>query len=96
MRESPGSSRLSQVVDVQYQSFAADPITTVAAAYDQLGLPFTAEAETRMRSFLAAQPAHEHGGHHYTFAQTGLDEKALRERTARYQDYFDVPNEPLG
>ena len=86
----------SQVVDVQYQSFAADPITTIAAAYDQLGLTFTAEAETRMRSFLAAQPAHEHGGHHYTFAQTGLDEKALRERTARYQDYFEVPNEPLG
>jgi hypothetical protein len=86
----------SQVVDVQYQSFAADPISTVAAAYDQLGLRFTAEAEARMRSFLDAQPAHEHGGHHYTFAQTGLDEKALRERTSRYQDYFGVPNEPLG
>ena len=85
-----------QVVDVQYRSFAADPITTIAAAYDQLGLAFTAEAESNMRSFLAAQPAREHGGHHYTFAQTGLDEKALRERTARYQDYFDVPNEPLG
>ena len=84
------------VVDVQYRSFAADPIATIAAAYDQLGLVFTAEAESKMRSFLAAQPAHEHGGHHYTFAQTGLDEKALRERTARYQDYFDVPNEPLG
>ncbi len=86
----------SQVVDVQYQSFAADPIATVAAAYDQLGLAFTVEAEQRMRSFLAAQPAREHGGHHYTFAQTGLDEKTLRERTARYQTYFDVPTEPLG
>ena len=85
-----------QVVDIQYQTFAADPIAAVAAAYDQLGLTFTAEAEKRMRSFLDAQPAHEHGGHHYTFAQTGLDEKTLRERTARYQNYFDVPNEPLG
>ena len=86
----------AQVVDVQYRSFATDPITTIAAAYDQLGLAFTAEAESNMRSFLAAQPAREHGGHHYTFAQTGLDEKALRERTARYQDYFEVPNERLG
>jgi hypothetical protein len=86
----------SQVVDVQYQSFAANPIGTVAVAYDQLGLRFTTEAENNMRGFLAAQPAQEHGGHHYTFAQTGLDEKALRERTARYQDYFGVPNEPLG
>ncbi|WP_099039308.1 sulfotransferase family protein [Mycobacterium neglectum] len=86
----------SQVVDVQYQSFAADPIATVGAAYDQLGLAFTADAEARMRNFLDAQPAHEHGGHHYTFAQTGLNEEALRERTARYQNYFGVPNEPLG
>lgn len=81
---------------MQYQSFAADPIATVGAVYDQLGLAFTADAETRMRNFLDAQPAHEHGGHHYTFAQTGLNEEALRERTARYQNYFDVPNEPLG
>lgn len=86
----------SQVVDVQYQAFAADPIATVAAAYDQLGLAFTAEAESRMRRFLDTQPAHEHGGHHYTFAQTGLDERELRERTSRYQDFFGVPNEPLG
>ncbi len=86
----------SQVVDVQYRSFAADPITTIAAAYDRLGLAFTADAETKMRHYLAAQPPHEHGGHHYTFADTGLDEKALRERTARYQEYFAVPNEPLG
>jgi hypothetical protein len=86
----------TQVVDVQYRSFAADPIMTIAAAYDQLGLALTAQAETKMRSFLAAQPPHEHGGHHYSFAETGLDEKALRERTARYQDYFDVANEPLG
>ena len=86
----------SQVVDIQYQTFAADPIAAVAAAYDQLGLAFTAQAETRMRAFLAAQPPHEHGGHHYTFSQTGLDENALRERTSRYQNHFDVPTEPLG
>jgi hypothetical protein len=86
----------SQVVDIQYRSFAADPIAAVAAAYHELGLDFTGEAETRMRAFLAAQPPHEHGGHHYTFSQTGLDENALRERTARYQSYFGVPNEPLG
>jgi hypothetical protein len=91
-----GSIPASQVVDVQYRSFAADPIAAVAAVYDQLGLAFTAGAETMMRKFLADQPAHEHGGHHYTFAQTGLDENELRERTARYQNYFGVPNEPLG
>jgi len=49
-----------------------------------------------MRSYLAAQPARKHGGHHYAFADTGLDEKAFRARTARYQEYFDVATEPLG
>ena len=81
---------------MQYRSFAADPITTIAAAYDQLGLSFTAKAESNMRGFLAAQPAREHGGHHYTFADTGLDENGFRERTARYQEYFDVADEALG
>ena len=60
-------------------TFAADPITTIAAAYDQLGLSFTANAESKMRDFLADQPAREHGGHHYTFADTGLG----RERISR-------------
>jgi len=85
-----------QVVGGEYRSFAADPITTIAAAYDQLGLSFTATAESNMRGFLAAQPAREHGGHHYTFADTGLDENGFRERTARYQEYFNVSDEALG
>ena len=81
----------AQIVDVQYKTFAADPIPTIAAAYDQLGLAFTADAETRMRNFLADQPAHEHGGHHYTFADTGSNEAALRApHSARYQEYFDA------
>jgi hypothetical protein len=31
----------------------------------------------------------------YTFAETGLDAGELRERARRYQEYFDVPSEPL-
>ena len=38
------------------------------------GLELTAEAEARMRGFLAANPQDQHGGHRYTFAATGLDE----------------------
>ena len=33
-----------------------------------------------MRAFLADNPTEKHGGHHYTFADTGLDEGEWRER----------------
>ena len=36
------------------------------------------------------------GTHRYTFAATGLDAGALRERARRYQTFFDVPSEPGG
>ena len=48
-----------------------------------------------MRAFLADHPQDEHGGHRYTFAGTGLDEGELRARTRAYQEYFEVPSEPL-
>ena len=48
-----------------------------------------------MRRFLADNPQEKHGGHTYRFADTGLDAGVLRERTAPYQDYFEVPEEPL-
>ena len=34
------------------------------------------ESEQRMRAFLADNPTDKHGGHHYTFADTGLDDGA--------------------
>jgi hypothetical protein len=90
-----GTVPAEQVVDTQFASFMADPLATIATIYDRLGLELTAEAEGRMRSFLAAHPQDEHGGHRYTFAATGLDEGELRERTKAYQDHFEVPSEPL-
>ena len=96
MRESPESCRLHRWSTCSTSRLRPTPSPPSPRPMTNSDSTFTAEAEARMRRFLDAQPAHEHGGHHYTFAQTGLDEKALRERTSRYQDYFEVPNEPLG
>jgi hypothetical protein len=90
-----GTVAADRVVDTQFASFMADPLATIGEIYDKLGLELTAEAEGRMRDFLAAHPQEEHGGHRYTFAATGLDEGELRERTRAYQEHFAVPNEPL-
>ena len=82
-----------RVVDVNFDAFMADPFVAIGAIYDQLGLPFTADAERRMREFLANHRQDEHGRHHYTWEGTGLDRQVWRERAESYQEYFNVPSE---
>ncbi|MDQ1381241.1 MAG: hypothetical protein QOJ71_1960 [Actinomycetota bacterium] len=91
-----GTVPAGRVVDVQFRGFMADPFATVHEIYEKLGLELEPEAEQNMRDFFAANPSDKHGTHTYTFADTGLDEGVWRERARRYQEYFDVPSEPLG
>ncbi len=91
-----GTVSPDRIVDVQFRDFMADPFGTIGGIYDRFGLDYTAEAEAAMREFLAAHPGDGYGTHKYSFADTGLDEGALRERAKRYQDYFDIPSENLG
>ena len=91
-----GTIPKDQVVDVHFRDFMAEPFETIRGIYHSFGLELTADAEHRMRAFLAENPSEKHGGHHYTFADTGLDEAEVRVRTRRYEEYFDVPSEKLG
>lgn len=85
-----------QVLDVRYQDIRHDLIGAIGTIYDQLGWNLSAEAEERMRAFLAAHPGDQGGSlKRYSFADTGLDEGEFRERVKAYQDYFDVESEPL-
>ena len=88
-----GTVAPERVVDLQFAQFMADPFATIRQVYEQAGIELTAESEGRMRQFLADHPADSHGTHRYSFADTGLDAGELRERSRRYQDYFDVPSE---
>jgi hypothetical protein len=90
-----GTVAADRVVDVQFGAFMADPFAAIRTVYGRLGLELAPAAEDRMRKFLAANPQDRFGGHRYTFADTGLDERTVRERTRRYQEYFDVRSEPL-
>jgi hypothetical protein len=85
-----------QVVDVQFTDFVADPFATIAALYDRLGLTLSADAEARMRAFLASNPGDGGGGgSRYRWDDTGLNADALRERAREYQEHFGVPSEPV-
>lgn len=90
-----GTIPADRVVDVHYGAFMADPFATIRSIYDRLGAELTADAEARMRRYLAENRADKHGAHEYSFADTALDADAVRERARRYVEYFDVPSEPL-
>jgi hypothetical protein len=74
----------------------ADPFATIREIYEKLGLELTADAEQRMRAFLADNTTEKHGGHNYTWADTELDEGEWRAKTRGYQEYFGVESEILG
>lgn len=86
----------TQVFDVHFPVFMADPIGTVGRIYAHFGLTLGAEAETRMRRFLAENPADKHGAHAYTLAAAGLDVATERRRYAAYQEHFGVASENVG
>lgn len=90
-----GTVPASQTVDVLFRDFLTDPMAVVRTIYERLGIELTEDAEKAMRTFLAANPKEKHGGHMYSFADTGLDAGVLRERTRDYQEFFDIPEEDL-
>ncbi len=90
-----GTIPASQAVDVLFGDFLSDPMGVVNSIYERLGIELSNEADSRMRSFLADHPQEKHGGHAYSFADTGLDAGALRERMRPYQEFFGVPDEKL-
>jgi hypothetical protein len=82
-----------QVFDVQFKDFVGNEIAMIRRIYRHFGLDLNAEAETRMRRFLAENPADKHGRHRYTLAAAGLDQKAERQRYAGYCERFGVAAE---
>lgn len=85
-----GCAPAGQFLDVHYTQLLRDPIGTVRTIYRHYDLPFTAEAEARMRDFLAENPKDKHGRHRYTLADFGLDADEERARYARYRRRFDL------
>ena len=83
-----------QFHDFSFAELVADPIAAIGRMYERFGCELSAEAERRMRAWLAANPQGKHGGHAYTLAEFGLDEGEIAERFARYTARFEVAPEP--
>ena len=90
-----GTVSPDNAIDIHFGDFMADTFGTIQKIYDHFGMEFTAEAETRMRQFLAENPGDKHGKHTYKFANTGLDLEQQREWTRHYSEYFGVKSEAV-
>jgi hypothetical protein len=81
------------VFDMHFRDFIRDEIAMVRRIYDHFELALTAEAEGRMRQFLAAHPPDKHGAHRYALADAGLDIAAERARYAGYRERYGIESE---
>jgi len=72
-----------QFFDLDYAALVQRPLDSVAALYHHFGLRLSQPARARMRAYLAANPQHKHGRHHYASGDADLTPARLaplRER----------------
>jgi hypothetical protein len=84
----------AQVFDVHFRDLVGHEIETIRRLYAHFGRTLSADAEARMRRFLAANPKDKHGAHRYLLADAGVDAATERRRYARYQEHYAVAPEP--
>jgi hypothetical protein len=85
----------AQIFDMHFADFIRDEIGMVRRIYAHFDLELTAEAEARMRRFLAQNPRDKHGTHRYTLAAAGLTPERERRRYAAYQERFGIASEAV-
>ncbi len=83
---------VEQVADVQFGDMMNDPIPAAQSVYDRFGWELTPETQAAMETFLKDH-VREGYGHPYTFEETGLELDAVRRRTERYANHFQVSEE---
>jgi hypothetical protein len=85
------SEKSDQFMDVQFEEVVADPVATLRAAYERFDIPWSADTEGRMRSFLANNPRGKHGAHRYEIEDFGMTLSQIRERFDGYCSEYGIP-----
>lgn len=82
-----GSERF---VDVRYGELMEDPLAVARRIEEHAGMPWTKDAETRMRDTLRTEVQHRHGVHRYRLADFGLSERDVDRALEHYRETFRV------
>ena len=84
----------NRVFHLKYKRLARDPMAAIAALYQHFGLPLGAEAQSRMKFFVAAQSRGEgYVRNTYNLALYGLNREQERRRYHDYLSFFRVESE---
>ena len=80
-------------VDVNYMQLVTDPVATLGAALEQMGLSMTDAYATAVRDYLDHKPKGKYGVHRYQPEDWGFTAEGIRDATAQYIERFDLPPE---
>jgi hypothetical protein len=86
----------ARFVDINYVDLERSPLSEVRRAYAHLGLELAEVAEQAMEHYLAENRKGKFGAHTYSLESYDVSPDEVRERFARYIEYFDVPIECAG
>ncbi|HZP29599.1 MAG TPA: sulfotransferase [Acidimicrobiia bacterium] len=75
-------------IDVDYRSLMRDPLESVAALCERLGVAFEEPSRRAVQQWLDDNPQDKHGVHRYTAEEFGLDADRLRARFDFYSRRF--------
>lgn len=75
---------------VRYQDFINDQVGTIRTFYEFAGYPWTSEAESAMRNYLASNKGDRYGKFVYTTDLIDGDVNALHEEFAPYRERFGI------
>jgi hypothetical protein len=83
------------IVEIRYDDFLRDPISTVRRIYEAFDEPFLSSVEQKMRKWLADHPQGEFGNHRYSLSALGLDRVEIEDRFGSYRQRYDLPRESV-
>jgi Sulfotransferase family len=79
--------------DMRFSEFIRDQFAVVRQIYEAFDLPMSAEAEARMKWFIADNPQGKHGIHRYSPEEYGIRPEVVRRDFRPYIERFDLPPE---
>jgi hypothetical protein len=86
-RKHVGEERFS---DVAFADLQSDPVNTLRATYESLGLVFSDVAAGSVEQWAADHKPGTRGAHDYELADFGLTPEGVRERFAEYLDTYNA------
>jgi hypothetical protein len=83
----------ANIADSHFTDLMRDPVTSLRATYERLGLEWPDGHDRRILDYLRDKPKDKHGAHAYSLADVGLDESSVRDSFRDYVAHYGIREE---